>query len=319
MSKDGTTTNDPDTNGAMSLERKLELLEKRFITPASGGTATSTPPGRAEAAAFMADCTSNLSSHSFSFTTPQSLSRPASDSSNLPPHAVRSKRRPSLSSSLHAVQRATERHLRKVAANSPVGGLSANNSSNTNDSNAMPSMLFLQDANRSLSPLPPSTSNSCAASSQSNQTLLINNKHQQQHTRVVAESPPVIVSPHGVGGVGGGGPPASSDKSAPPKPAAARNLLMTSAATSSISTLATASNPAPNQVCLFYIVIFLFLGTSILSYILSYTTLFFSCHFFSCHIFRNARPCPNANNLPSRTRVSPLLPMIPKFPNDNVT
>jgi hypothetical protein len=256
MSKYGTTATDqnPDMTGAMSLERKLELLEKRFITPASASGAISTPPGRAEAATFMADSTSNLSSHSFSFTTPQALSRPASDSSNpsnLPPHAVRSRRRPSLSSSLHAVQRATERHLRKVAANSPVGGVSANNN---NDSNAMPSMLFLQDANRSLSALPPSASSSnsfAASTSQSNQTLLINNKQQQkqqqQQQRVVAESPPVIVSPHGVGG----GPPGSSEKSAPPKPAAARNLLMTSTTPTTTSISATASNPAPNQVCSF--------------------------------------------------------------------
>ena len=257
MSKDaGTTTNDPqnhpgDMNGAISLERKLELLEKRFITPAAG-RGTSTPPGRPEAATFLADTTSNLSSHSFSFTTPQSqsLSRPASvDSSNLPHHAVRSRRRPSLSSSLHAVQRATERHLRKVAASSPVGGMSSNN-----DSNAMPSMLFLQDANRSLSALPPSTSSSnsraASPSSLSNQTLLINNRQkqqkqqqQQQQQRVVAESPPVIVSPHGAAP-----PVASSAPSIPLKPAAARNLLMTSTTTSTPAT-ATASNPAPTQVC----------------------------------------------------------------------
>jgi hypothetical protein len=264
------TSNDP----AMSLERKLELLEKRFITPAYSGD-ISTPPGRAEAAAFMADSTSNLSSHSFSFQTPQSLSRLAAnangannnsaDSSNLPPHAVRSRRRPSLNSSLHAVQRATERHLRKVAANSPVGGISVNhnhnNSNNSNNSNAMPSMLFLQHANRSLSALPPSTSNSCAGSSQSNQTLLINNKQQQQQQqqqqqRVVAESPPVLVSPHGGtttgnGNTTGNGPPVSVQSSlVPPKPSAARNLLMTTATTTTaLASTGTASNPAPNQVC----------------------------------------------------------------------
>jgi hypothetical protein len=140
------------TSAAMTLERKLELLESRFTRPAGG--LLDTP----EQLLITTDASGTFSSqHSFSF----SASNPSSsEQPNLPSSFVRSRRRPSLHSSFQAVERATARHLRKLAANSPIQGTTSNLSSSRH-------------------------------STSSQQTLLTS--HVQP--RIVAESPPVPVTP----------------------------------------------------------------------------------------------------------------------------
>ncbi len=138
----------------MTLERKLELLESRFTQPAVGSVE---PPQQ------LVITTNDGGSINFS-SSQHSLSFNASNSpsqSNLPSSAVRSKRRPSLTTSLHAVERATARHLRKLAANSPVHGTSSNT------------------VNSRIS----------SPSSASQQTLVTS------HVRTVAETPPAPVTP----------------------------------------------------------------------------------------------------------------------------
>jgi hypothetical protein len=194
-------------NAPISLERKLELLESRFTQPNVGSSSDildqqaqlssfGTPPAGSNDAPNMNMSSPSLSrsnsQHSFSFASPNttSSSNPSS-SSNLPSSSVRSRRRPSLSSSFHAVERAAARHLRKVAANSPVQGTSSN-----------------------------PNHNSSSNSSSSQQTLLTSHVHQ----RVVAESPPVPVTPGTVLQVQA---PNSGQTMVPPKPPAARNILHT--------------------------------------------------------------------------------------------
>lgn len=188
-------------SGTLSLERKLELLESRFTQPALpsldranasnpwsnsafGNTNTGTPSkdtGRMSP-------TSNHSQHSFRFPSINS-----NESSNPLPHtSVRSRKRPTLNASFHSVSMAAARHIRKVAATSPVLGMSASNFSNTN-------------------------------SSSSNQTLLTSHVQQnppQPAQRIVAESPPVIVSPHMQQQL--------ANQNGPPKPKVARNILPSS-------------------------------------------------------------------------------------------
>ena len=275
----------------MTLERKLELLESRFTQPTmpGGGKAASSVGSHSPSGSFVpavfgqtqvhsttnnshnsqnhhSDSSGNNSEHSFSFATP--LSRPPSESSNLPPSAVRSKRRPSLQSSFHAVDIATTRHLRKLQANSPIQGMSSNNLKgvlNTSSATSatistttattthpsttmMSSMLVLQqDGTRSLSGLPSSSS----ASTTSNQTLLTSHvrgqKNLPSHPRggMVADSPPVLVSPANGGMTPTPNPTANNSTNntnitiantnslmsqgmAVPKPAAARSLLLAS-------------------------------------------------------------------------------------------
>lgn len=139
----------------LTLERKLELLESRFTKPAAG-----TVDPLQQLVITTNDCSASYSSsqHSLSFTASNS----PSSQSNLPSSAVRSKRRPSITTSLHAVERATARHLRKLAANSPVHGNSNNN--NTNSRMSSPS-------------------------SASQQTLVTS------HVRTLTDTPPAPVTP----------------------------------------------------------------------------------------------------------------------------
>jgi hypothetical protein len=193
---------------------------------------------------------SHSHSHSFSFTSPLSksgLSRSdhsVSASNNIPSSAVRSRRRPSLTTNLHAVSMAAAKHMRRVAASSPVGGAA---------STSLPSnMLVIQRADnnparennnssnnhsRSMSLLP-STPSSFASGggggSNSNQTLLTSHVQQRIGAGIgisqvrVAETPPVPVTPHFPG----------ATAAAPLKPAAARNILLSSTSNASTSTSA---------------------------------------------------------------------------------
>lgn len=146
---------DPNGNNnvPMTLERKLELLESRFTQPTA---ASLDPPQQLVMAPNDGSGGFSSSQHSLSFELSHSPSQ-----SNLPPSSIRSKRRPSLTTSLHAVERATARHLRKLQANSPVQGTSTNNT-NSRMSNS---------------------------SSASQQTLVTS------HVRTVAETPPAPVTP----------------------------------------------------------------------------------------------------------------------------
>lgn len=184
MSRTATTSNTGDAGDAavLSIERKLELLESRFTQPS--GTASALDTSAPTTTSFGAGNDMSNSEHSFSFPPSLELSR---SSSNLPPSAVRSRRRPSLKNTLHAVEMATSRHMRRVAANSPIHGSSANASSSHFSAHSLG-----------------------LSSSSSSQTMLTSNN---QHNRVVAETPP-IVSPH------------NRPFATPPKPAAARNLLL---------------------------------------------------------------------------------------------
>jgi len=212
----------------LTLERKLELLESRFTQPAGGSVDPPQPLMISTATGGETSFSrSSNSQHSFSFAgssasnsavgggggTGGSPSSQQHQHSNLPSSAVRSKRRPSLSASFHAVERATTRHLRRVAANnSPVQGRSSTNNNNNNNNNNSTNNNTAAAANN----LSRMSSNSNA----SQQTLLTSHV-QQQRPRIVAESPPVPVTP--------GVPVASStitpNTTHPPKPSAARNIL----------------------------------------------------------------------------------------------
>ena len=263
----------------LSIEQRLELLEPRFTTPANG---FGSPPGRAEPAAFKgveadpsahqdSPSSSKLSNnsnnathsqHSFSFPTPMSRDRSTADcnlstASNLPASSVRSRRRPSLNSSFHAVSMAASKHLRKVASSSTV---QQQQSSPSNGSvggyNSMPSSLFvMNDANRSMSGLPSSSNSRASSRSASNQTLLTShvNRHRQPQPqdlqqRVVAESPPVYVTPH---------QKASTPKQEEEKPTAARNLQMTPNANAPVTSSVSGMN-----VWMLKIIIFLYIPTN---------------------------------------------------------
>jgi hypothetical protein len=218
---------DVDTSTAipLSVERKIELLEPRFTAP-------STPQHHAASCSIgfgndssnsnnnnIINSNNNNNINNNAITTSASnselsfsfgVSTPTT-SSSLPPSAVRSRRRPSVTTSTHAVSMAAARHIRKVAASSPIQGFSSNNppATATNNNNNTASNA------------------SCSSSSH---TLLTSHVQQRQ----VAESPPVVVSPTT-------GP--TSGKTASPKPAAARNLYHetksngSTATSSSISTV----------------------------------------------------------------------------------
>lgn len=177
---------------AISLERKLELLEPRFTSP-SEPTATGFDTSLALAAQ-----SPSASHHSFSFEQPQGsrssiFSSSASNASNIPSSSVRSKRRSSskLNTSLHAVSMAAEKQMRKVQAS--------------------PTFILQQDQERSMSALAsPPMSNA----SGSNITLITSHVNSASQPQVVAESPPTLTSPSG-----------QQQPSASEKPKAARSVL----------------------------------------------------------------------------------------------
>jgi hypothetical protein len=188
----GNGTGNGNTTTELTLERRLELLETRFTKPENSVDAPQPLVITTKAGNEGSFSRSSNSQHSFSFSASNSMVDSPSHS-NLPSSAVRSKRRPSLNTSFHAVERATARHLRKVAANSPVQGVSINGNATSN--------LSRMSANNS---------------NASQQTLLTS--HVQ---RIVAESPPAPVTP----GMATTPNPANVAKVNPSKPAAARNIL----------------------------------------------------------------------------------------------
>jgi hypothetical protein len=232
------------------VERKLELLESRFTQPSlTGKNPTPTPTNNNHTSsavsswinnAFDAPMTSSPSTtaattptttattptgrmsphlsnsdHSFQFPGMNSDSQQGSDRSNpLPQSSVRSRRRPSLQSSFHSVSMAAARHMRKVAATSPVHGLSPNNTQNSNSTHTL-------------------------ITSNQNQ-----NQHQnQQHQRVVAESPPVLVSPPNQ--------VTPHTAKATNKPKAVRNLIMSSSSSATSTAItATATTATTNPATL---------------------------------------------------------------------
>ena len=211
----------------MTLERKLELLESRFTRPA-GATLEASEQQQLQpllittaATAAATDGSANnpfASQHSFSFDYASNHGNEAfqakhhqqpqphsNQQSSLPTSHVRSRRRPSLHSSFHAVERATARHLRKVAANnnSPVQGTTSNLSTASFHSNNSSSRL---------------------STTSSQQTLLtshVQNRYHQhaQPPRIVAESPPAVPVTPGISTT-----PAAA-RPPPTKPGVARTLL----------------------------------------------------------------------------------------------
>ena len=176
-----------------SLERKFELLEARFTQPLgsfgsnagnASNSAFSSPKERFE----NCNSHSNLSEHSFSFSG-------GTNSNQL--MTVRSKRRNPSLTSLDIVNRAAAKHMRKVAANSPVmmmnDTIGSNFSLNSNSNSRQLAMAHPQQTDSN-------TSNS-------QQTVVTGNKTKPQAAalplqqapnnleRVVAESPPVLISP----------------------------------------------------------------------------------------------------------------------------
>lgn len=114
-----------------------------------------------------------------------------------------------MATTFHAVEMATARHMRRLAATSPILGLSSNTSSPSN--------------------------------SASQQTLLTSHVNTQSSThsrsntsRVVAETPPVIVSPHN----------RMTAEAPPAKPAAARNILNKSTSNPKRKSIPKRKNPS---------------------------------------------------------------------------
>ena len=182
----------------MSLERKLELLEPRFTSPSAGATGF-------ETSLSLTARSPSASHHSFSFEHTAAAaaansrssihSSNASNASNLPATAVRSKRRsPSiLNTSLHAVSMAAERQMRKVLAS--------------------PTFILQQEHERSMSALAsPPISNA----SGSNSTLITSHVN-TSNPQVVAESPPTLAT----------GKEAVAHKTNVEKPKAVRSVLAT--------------------------------------------------------------------------------------------
>ena len=176
MSPDGSHVSAKASSGntapaAISLERKLELLEPRFTSP-SGPSTTG-----CEGSLALAQSPS-ASRHSFSFDPPAGsrssiFSSSTSTASNLPSSSVRPRRRSSkLTTSLHAVSIAAEKQMRKVQAS--------------------PMFILQQDQERSMSALAsPPISNASA----SNSTLITSHVNNNSAAQVVAESPPTLTSP----------------------------------------------------------------------------------------------------------------------------
>lgn len=228
----------------MSLEQKLDLLESRFTQPTVPTNENSdrnflslqTPswgnqdnlitkqPLATTPQAYNMNTNSapvtgrssphhhhsrNNSEHSFQFS--RSLSNHSPQNSNpIPQSSVRSRRRLSLqSTSFQTVAMAAARHMRKVAASSPVQGSSTNPQQNFQPNPQL-------DGSRSCS----SSSNATMITSNKNhQTTSSNHQMSHQHPveqRVVAESPPVIVSPHNN----------ATPVRKPNKPTVVRNLMM---------------------------------------------------------------------------------------------
>lgn len=221
------------TSGSqMSLEQKLDLLESRFTqptvptsdnsdknfqslqTPSWGNqdnliakqplastpqsyTSTNTPHSTGRMSPHHSS-----SEHSFQFSRQQNHHSPQ-NSNPLPQSSVRSRRRLSLpSSTFQTVAMAAAKHMRKVAASSPVQGLSTN-------------------PNHSFQPIKQQLDGSRSCSSSSNATMITSNQKRIQQNnntkeqRVVPESPPVIVSPQNN----------ATPVRKPNKPNAVRNLM----------------------------------------------------------------------------------------------
>lgn len=181
----------------MSLERKLELLEPRFTSPSAGAIGF-------ETSLSLTAKSPSASHHSFSFEHTAAAannsrssihSSSASNASNLPATAVRSKRQsPSLlNTSLHAVSMAAEKQMRKVLGS--------------------PTFILQQEHERSMSALAsPPISNA----SGSNSTLITSHVN-TSNPQVVAESPPTLAT----------GKEAVASKTNVSKPRAVRSVLVT--------------------------------------------------------------------------------------------
>jgi hypothetical protein len=120
-----------------SLERQLELLEARFTMPPQSVTVPLTAQGAptpSPSEATLGSLSSPTvgirhghSQHSFSFDTPSASASSHRAASPLPSAAIRAKAASPTNAavrltSLERLQRATERHLAKVRAQSPVAG-----------------------------------------------------------------------------------------------------------------------------------------------------------------------------------------------------
>ncbi|VEU41642.1 unnamed protein product [Pseudo-nitzschia multistriata] len=236
-----------------SLERKFELLERRFTQPIgilhqSNSNSVSPHPSNEHSHSH-----SNLSEHSFSFRS----SNQSSSQYNLqqPTMTIRSKRNSSNSlrqmTSLDIVNRAAAEHMRKVASSSPLNGLPGRTTMAGTSATTTTTTGF-------------ATSNSSCSSHDTNsqQTVVAGNRTQQtqqtQQTqpsaakpepangsvssppdrRVVEESPPVrnLVSP--ARNAGNPGVP-----SAPQKPNVARALPIGVTSASTATTAATSGLP----------------------------------------------------------------------------
>lgn len=241
----GEQQDQPSGGSQISLEQKLDLLESRFTRPTVPAKdnsdmkiqSTSSPAwgnqdnlmDKHSVAATPQPSSGRTSphhnsnsEHSFQFSRQQHSQSPH-NSNPLPPSAVRSRRRLSLqSTSFQSVAQAAARHMRKVAAASPVQGIS------TSTNNPQQNQL---DGSR------------LSSSSNSNATMITSNQRQTatiQHNaeqRVVAESPPVIVSPHNN----------STPVRKPNKPNAVRHLMMAGNATTSSAAVPPRSSPRQNK------------------------------------------------------------------------
>lgn len=243
----------------ISLEQKLDLLESRFTQPAvptfqvptndnsnqniqSSQTPTwgnqdnlidkqplaSTPQPSTNTSSSFASASSGRisphhhSNHSFQFSRQQQQNSPQ-NSNPLPQSSVRSRRRLSnKSTSFQSVAMAAARHMRKVAAASPVQGLSSNHhnfldgsrmsnsSSNSNSNNNSNATMITSNQRHN------NTMATTTTTSQQQQSQTSDDSDDQQQ-RVVAETPPVMVSPHNN---------VSTPVRKPNKPNAVRHLMM---------------------------------------------------------------------------------------------
>ena len=203
-----------------SLERKFELLEARFTQPIglfgnanvsnnnNNNSFSSPRGGRSSSNNNLNNIhneNSNLSEHSFSFS---------GSNHSVPTMNVRSKRSSATTTSLDIVSRAAARHMRKVAATSPVtaAGLGVPTtatsnfsfSSNNGNSNGSPGTMNNSDSSNSQQTVVTGNKTTSATNDQQEQPQ---QQHQQQQLsqqshppnmnieRVVAESPPVLISP----------------------------------------------------------------------------------------------------------------------------
>ena len=190
------------TSPPPSLERKFELLEARFTQPIgffgntnnsnsnNHGASFSSPQEKSHNKTNIMNENSNLSEHSFSF------SGGSSSNHSKPMMTIRSKKNSRNMTSLDIVSRAAAKHMRKVAANSPVNdtgiassnfsfsSTSGNSNQNQNDSNNSNSQQTVVTGNR--------TNGNVL---QQQQQPLSQQSQPDNMERVVAESPPVLISP----------------------------------------------------------------------------------------------------------------------------